>query len=140
MNKYPLPEPSNEALEKHLSAYRIDCPDPSLGARILARALEPVRTPRSERLLRWAWAALLITLVWAQWQERQTGERMAQTAQAVAPAKTLQENEAATSDSRWLHPRIPLPLPEGYPSTCLHIQLGSLPTRFQNSPYEGDTL
>ena len=140
MNNYPPPDPGEEALEKRLSAYRMDGPDPSLRARILVRAAEPVRTPRSERLLRWAWAALLITLIWAHWQDRQTGERMAKTARTVVATETPHENDAAESDSRWLHPRISLPLPEGYPSTRLRIRIGSLPTRFQNPPFEGDTL
>jgi len=66
-----------EKIENGLRKYRLAPPPPELRQEILSGLTFRDRLPWSEMALRWALAMMIITLVWAQWNERVVTERMA---------------------------------------------------------------
>ncbi len=112
-------------LEAALGACTVAPPPAGLRERVLERAAKPAPLPRSEIALRWAIAALVVTMAWADWQERQTAERMA----AVARVETRPiEPKPHTWKTALLNPRVTLPLPEGYASVRIARRVSSLPS------------
>lgn len=131
MTRSETTAPFGEAMEQRMRSLRLVGPPPDLRERVLASAARPRPVPLSERVLPWAWAALVLVLAGGHWMERVTAERMARLAQSPATAPFVQEEQLARDASAagaWaLFPPAPMPIRTGYPSTRLHLRLSSLP-------------
>jgi len=113
--------------EENLARRRLAAPPESLRARVLTAVAARRRRERSEAVLRWAIAALVATLAWAHVQEGRTAERMARAAAAASGvAPEVERGEMGLIARALLHPRMPMPLPQGYPSTRRHVKLLSV--------------
>ncbi len=121
--------------EHLLDHYALAAPLDELRHRVLcSRGKEP-RPPVSESLLRCALVALVLTMTWASWQERQTAERMARLARAslaryVDAGEMVEIPNEELSGGRLmtalLCPRLKMPIPPGYPSTRIQLWRSSL--------------
>ncbi len=121
-------------IEKTLSAYSLASAPSGLRERVLSAASKPAKPLASEIALRWAIAALVLTCVWASWQERRTAELMAQTAAksrgvqsyAKKAPQTEPDGLLARIHQNMLNPRMRMPLPEGYASTRLTLKVSTI--------------
>lgn len=120
------------------AGYALSPPPAGLRERVMHAAGRGPRLPMSEVALRWAIAAMVLTFIWAAWQERQTAEQMARLAQR-SPHRGVEEAEPAPPHedmhtgiaTAWLRPRIKMPLPPGYTSTRLDLRYSSLQPQWQ---------
>ncbi|HUW61790.1 MAG TPA: hypothetical protein VMZ06_12385 [Candidatus Bathyarchaeia archaeon] len=113
--------------EANLARRRLAAPPESLRGRVVTAVAAQRRRERSEAVLRWAIAALVATLAWAHVQEARTAERMARVAAAASGVTARDEGaEMGLVARALLHPRMPMPLPQGYPSTRRHVKLLSV--------------
>ncbi|MCX5770471.1 MAG: hypothetical protein NTZ09_09405, partial [Candidatus Hydrogenedentes bacterium] len=113
--------------EANLAQRRLAAPPASLRGRVLAAVAARRRRERSEAVLRWAIAALVATLAWAHVQEGRTAERMARAAATASGVTARDEGkEAGLIAHALLYPKMPMPLPQGYPSTRRHVKLLSV--------------
>jgi len=113
--------------EENLARRRLAAPPELLRARVLTAVAARRRRERSEVVLRWAIAALVATLAWAHVQEARTAERMARVAAAASGVSARDEAAEASLIARaLLYPKMPMPLPQGNPSTRRHVKLLSV--------------
>ena len=128
----PHSDTSDSVLEERLRQYyTLTGPPPGLRDRVLSAAEGSSRLPRFEMALRWALAALVVTVAWAHWMERRTGERMARLASSVtqeasSPALKTEKEPVGGFLVSLFRPRARLPLVPGCTSTRLPIVASSL--------------
>lgn len=112
--------------EANLAQRRVAAPPESLRGRVLTAVAAGRRRETSEAVLRWAIAVLVATFAWAHVQEARTAERMARLAATSGGTVRHESKEAGLIARALLTPRMPMPLPHGYPSTRRHLKLLSV--------------
>ena len=70
------PVSAHEKIEQRLRAYSLVRPRPEFRRELLSGASDQAKFPWSELALRWALAIMVLTLTWAQWNERAVTKRM----------------------------------------------------------------
>ncbi len=119
----------DKASEHLLDHYALAPPPDALRDRVLATAPKKSDPPLSEIVLRYALVALVVTQVWAYWQEGQTAERMARLARESLAIRYAEHGTPEPTGND-LHTaltaaipalRMRMPLPPGYPSTRVEM-------------------
>lgn len=125
------PASEMDAIARTLKNYGLAKPPAQLRAKVLEHAQRKAAgVPLSEKMLRMALTALVAVVVWGEWMERRTGERMAQLA-----ANSYSRNDfdfeagaptALVNRVPMIRHRVTLPIPMGYPSTHISVALTSV--------------
>lgn len=117
----------NNDAERMLAGLELAKPREALRGRVISGVAAERFRARSGRVLRWAVAALVATLAWARVQEDRTAERMARAAAGASGIELrVEEKELGVLARALLAPRMPMPLPQGYPSTRRQVRLLSV--------------